>query len=171
MTTYENDWGIFFWKPPSVFSNWTLCNFRYKVDGYTYNYTSSEQAIMHSKAILFKDIKTANEILNTNNPHRQKYLGRQIKPFDESIWTDWINNNILSLLYSKFNQNENLKHILLKTEDKLLFEASPYDNLWGTGVSPEVSVKSKIEDIKYWKGKNILGKVLMDVREILKMQK
>lgn len=51
------------------------------------------------------------------------------------------------------------------TGDKILAEASPYDTIWGIGLEashPDVTCPEK------WKGKNLLGKNLMQVRTELR---
>ena len=54
---------------------------------------------------------------------------------------------------------------IVDTGDKILVEASPYDRIWGIGLSathPDAKNPAK------WKGENLLGKVLMDVRNELR---
>ena len=53
----------------------------------------------------------------------------------------------------KYEQNKDLKKLLLSTGNKMLVEASPYDDYWGIG--------------KEFNGENKLGKILMKVREKL----
>jgi ribA/ribD-fused uncharacterized protein len=65
-------------------------------------------------------------------------------------------------LISKFTQNPDILKILLDTEDKILAEASPYDKIWGIGFA-EDDPRAKYQS--QWQGKNLLGKVLMRVRE------
>ena len=66
---------------------------------------------------------------------------------------------------AKFSSSADLRAQLLATENKLLAEASPYDKIWGIGLAP--SDKSA-ENPDNWKGLNLLGKVLMKVREDLR---
>jgi ribA/ribD-fused uncharacterized protein len=67
-------------------SNWADTPF---MDTDTWNhYNTSEQFMMHQKAILFDDNKTAQMILNTKSPREQKALGRLVKNFDKSIWDE-----------------------------------------------------------------------------------
>lgn len=66
----------------------------------------------------------------------------------------------------KFSQNEYLKKKLLnpKWSDKGFVEGSPYDRIWGIGVH----YKDASDDESTWRGENLLGKVLNEVRELLK---
>ena len=64
-------------------------------------------------------------------------------------------------LYAKFIQNDILKRKLLDTNDFILVEASPYDSIWGIGMTSAVA--SKVSQ-NQWKGKNLLGIALMEVR-------
>ena len=66
---------------------------------------------------------------------------------------------------AKFSQNEHARQALLCTGDKILAEASPYDTIWGIGM--EASDPNSTSPAK-WKGKNLLGKALMRVRDALK---
>jgi hypothetical protein len=61
----------------------------------------------------------------------------------------------------KYLQNENLKKILLETEPYILVEVNPRDKIWGIGMS---ETDEGIENPENWKGENLLGQVLMDVR-------
>jgi ribA/ribD-fused uncharacterized protein len=58
-----------------------------------------------------------------------------------------------------------LKHQLIDTKDSILVEASPYDKIWGIGLD------EKDAKIKIWKGENLLGNALMDIRDILDKSK
>ena len=57
-------------------------------------------------------------------------------------------------LTRKFEIHQNLKDLLISTEDLLLIENSPFDNYWGIGKSGD--------------GFNKLGILLMRIREIVK---
>ena len=66
---------------------------------------------------------------------------------------------------AKFGQNPALKEFLLSTGDALIAEASPYDTIWGIGLDRDTALKGTVDQ---WKGENLLGCVLMDVRDRLR---
>ena len=59
-------------------------------------------------------------------------------------------------------QNYDLMDLLLDTKDAILAEASPQDKIWGIGLE-ENDPNSK--DPESWRGQNLLGKILMQLRE------
>ncbi len=64
----------------------------------------------------------------------------------------------------KFSQHSELKAFLIGTGNRILVEASPRDKIWGIGYSQKnefASIPSK------WRGKNLLGFALMEVRDLL----
>ena len=65
----------------------------------------------------------------------------------------------------KFGQNARLKNYLLSTENKILIEASPYDQIWGIGLGKESPDATQPEK---WNGQNLLGFALMEVRDELR---
>lgn len=152
---------IGFWKPRETYgflSQWYKSNF-IDDDGTTYN--CAEQYMMAQKALLFGDNEIFCKIMNETNPYNIKNLGKLVRNFNDETW----NKNKFDIVYNgnllKFSQNEELKQKLLDTENKILVEASPYDKIWGIGLS--VSDKDFYNPI-LWKGENLLGKILMKVR-------
>jgi ribA/ribD-fused uncharacterized protein len=150
---------IYFWKPGQkygVFSNWYLKDF--ELDGITFN--CSEQAMMYLKAKLFNDEESCKEILKTKDPKKQKDLGRKVRGFQQDVWNKNKVRIMVKILYAKFKGD--LKSTLLETKEYKLAEASPYDKIWGIGLSPEDAEKGLP-----WKGQNLLGEALMIVRSML----
>ena len=66
--------------------------------------------------------------------------------------------------YAKFSQDEELKKFIINTKNRVLVEASPYDSVWGIKMS---SKDNNIENPHYWRGENLLGFALMEVRDKL----
>lgn len=143
------------------FSNWYSSKF--VLNGV--EYTSAEQAMMHLKAIHFKDSETAEQILATTNPRKQKELGRGVKNYVDTEWNDVRYKYALEFLYAKFTQNEDLMQSLLATCDSILVEASPVDTVWGIGLAED---NLDILDESKWRGTNLLGKALTEVKQRIK---
>ncbi|XP_063414875.1 uncharacterized protein LOC134696847 [Mytilus trossulus] len=148
----------FFWKSHSPYSQWYLSDFT--VDGITFNCT--EQFMMYSKAKLFKDKETASEILAEHEPREHKRLGRQVKNFDQNTWDDNCMDIVIRGNKAKFEQNEDLMTTILKTFPKTLAEASPFDRIWGIGLSAD---DPRALNKETWKGKNLLGHALTKIRD------
>ena len=161
---------IFFWghRPSadgsitkSCFSQWFACHFT--VDGV--KYSTAEQYMMAQKALLFGDNKIYNEIMKAFHPKQFKALGRMISGFDEKIWNENKTDIVIKGNLAKFSQNQELKYFLLNTNERVLVEASPYDSIWGIGMSSD---DLSCENPTLWKGENLLGFCLMEVRDIIK---
>jgi ribA/ribD-fused uncharacterized protein len=155
----------FFWKEDEdeddgYLSNWYSSPFT--VHGV--NYINVEQYLMVQKAVLFDESKI-HEILSATSPRAIKELGRAVKNFDEDVWVKSRYNIMRSGLFYKFHQNTQLRKKLLSTGDDYLAEASPYDYVWGIGMS---AGRAKSTPRYYWKGLNLLGRALMEVRDVCK---
>lgn len=152
-----------FWKAgrsidPGIFCQWFICKFH--DDEHTY--VCTEQYMMYQKAKLFNDTVTSEKILREKNPAKMKALGREIKNFSDAVW----NKNKFSIVYTgnflKFSQNPELKKYLKSTGNAILVETSPYDTVWGIGMSAD---NDNINIPESWKGQNLLGFALMQVRD------
>lgn len=124
-----------------------------------------EKYMMYNKALLFDDKNIANEILNTNHPKAIKELGRKVKNFNDEAWDKMKYKIVFTGNYYKFSQNTDLRNFLLSTKNKVLVEASPYDKVWGIKMRYD---DENIENPFFWKGENLLGFALMQVRDEIK---
>ncbi len=128
-------------------------------------FDNAEQWMMYNKALLFKDFVSAKSIIYTKNPKKVKALGRKIANFDEEVWRKHREDIVYNGTIHKFTQNPNLKKQLLDISQDFV-EASPYDTIWGIGLSANDPL-AKHEST--WKGLNLLGKILTKVRHELSL--
>lgn len=158
---------IFFWGHQnsydgkinkSCFSQWWMADF--KVDNYVYN--SMEQYMMAEKARLFNDNEILSEILKSTQPKHIKSLGRKVKNFKEEEWVKWRHTIIVRGNFHKFTQNRSLLDFIVCTKNRILVEASPLDAIWGIKMAED---EKEIENPYKWKGLNLLGFALMEVRD------
>jgi ribA/ribD-fused uncharacterized protein len=158
---------IFFWQTdkgalsPGCFSQWQRSYF--VADNNRYN--CAEQYMMGRKALIFNDLETFDKIVSANHPKQIKSLGREVRNFNATLWDNVKYSVVLNGNFYKFTQNDEMLKILISTGDKIIVEASPLDKIWGVGLSEENSI---IENPNDWKGKNLLGFALMEVRDELK---
>lgn len=150
----------FFWSTKSPFSNWHPC----RIDMEEIEFNCAEQAMMYYKARLFEDEETADKVMKAETPRDQKVLGRGVKGFDQAVWGAHRERIVYDILFAKFTQNVELEKALLDTKDTILVEASPYDRIWGIGLAED---DERALDETKWLGLNLLGKLLMRVRETL----
>lgn len=155
-----NDY-VLFWTARDEYSNFYYSPFYHQGKMFKW----AEQAIMYRKAMLFGAHSIAHEILQATNPAECKKLGRSRQiPFDNEIWDNNKEKIFKEILHDKFK----LKHLrtkMLQTGNREFVEASPYDKIWGIGLDenhPDATNKSK------WKGQNLLGKILTEVRNEIK---
>lgn len=156
----ENDTHLYFWSKHAPFSNHFEAEFT--LDGIKFQ--TSEQYIMYSKALLFKDTDTACKIVKSSDAATAKSLGKKVTGFDMKVWNSRAHDIVKTAVHAKFQQNPTLLTRLLDTKRKVLVEASPHDKFWGAGLHHS---DDKILDQKLWPGKNMMGKILMDIRSEL----
>jgi ribA/ribD-fused uncharacterized protein len=117
---------------------------------------------MYNKALMFGDVNALDAIMGTTSPRAQKAYGRNVNNFDEEIWHKHSKNIVYTGNWAKFTQNIDLCQRLLATTPTLLVEASPYDKIWGIGLS---EADAKNTPSNQWKGTNWLGEILTQVRD------
>jgi ribA/ribD-fused uncharacterized protein len=113
-------------------------------------YPSSEHAYQAAKT---KDKKMRKKIARQPTAWEAKKLGREVK-----LREDWEERKVeimYRILNAKFKQHENLKEKLLATGNAILIEGNAWgDTFWG---------------VCDGKGENKLGKLLMLLREEIKL--
>ncbi|WPD22539.1 MAG: NADAR family protein [Candidatus Electrothrix scaldis] len=157
---------VFFWghTPPeegfinqSCLSQWYAAPF--KVDGI--KFLTAEHYMMYHKARLFGDIDAAAKVVQAENPGEAKKIGRTVQGFQQEEWDKHCTEIAIQGNIAKFGQNKAILTYLLATKNKVLVEASPYDKVWGIGLGYDAK---GIGNPLAWRGKNLLGFALMEVR-------
>jgi ribA/ribD-fused uncharacterized protein len=166
---HDNEF-LFFWghQPAkngelskSCLSQWWQSSFK---EGHR-TFCCEEQYMMAYKARLFGDDHAEEKIMKSVDPKEIKTIGRTVKRFDESIWNEQKYSTVVMGNYHKFMQNDEMKKFLLNTGDKIMVEASPTNKIWGIGLSAD---DPKAKEVCSWRGQNLLGFALMEVRDIIR---
>ena len=145
----------------SCLSQWFLRAF--VLDGI--EYASAEHFMMAEKARLFDDERTLERILVAATPKEAKQLGREVQNYDDSRWVAARVDAVVRGNVAKFIAHADLLAFLLGTGDRLLVEAAPRDTVWGIGLG---AANIKARDPSQWRGENLLGFALVEVRETLR---
>ncbi|MBA4603669.1 NADAR family protein [Thermoactinomyces sp. AMNI-1] len=141
---------IYFYRvnePYGCFSNFSAHGFM--LDGKWW--PTSEHYFQAQK---FSGTPYEEQIRLAKTPMKAAIMGRDRNLPLRKDW-EWIKDNVMKkAVLQKFKNHEDIRAILLATGDQLIVENSPVDHYWGCG--------------KDGKGKNKLGQILMEVREILR---
>src|SRR6218665_896947 len=117
-------------------------------------YATAEHFMMAGKARLFNDEKTLAKILAAKTPAEAKKLGRLVQNFDDVLWKSARFDIVVQGNFAKFSQHTELAEHLIKTGDKILVEASPFDRIWGIGMAAS---NPAADNPIQWRGHNLLG--------------
>jgi ribA/ribD-fused uncharacterized protein len=165
--TFERitDNHVFFWGGP--LSNWAPSKFEAEVDGNKLMFNNTEQYFMYRKAVEFGDEETAALIMiKGSDPKTAKMLGRRVRNYDDKKWDEIRYGVMKEANIAKYMQNEEFASHLLSEEfsGKTFVEGSTVDTIWGIGVH----WKEAEDDESNWKGRNLLGQILCEVRDYIK---
>ena len=155
---------LFFWKEsdvdPGCLSQFWPAPF--VVDGV--RYPTAEHWMMASKARLFDDDDALHRILHAGTPATAKATGRKVRGFSEERWAAARYDVVVAGNLAKFAQNDDLGRFLERTRPRVLVEASPLDRVWGIGLAED---DRRATSPSRWRGLNLLGFALMEVRDRL----
>lgn len=104
----------------------------------------------------FAGTEFEEKVRQAPTPMESANLGRNRKFPLRKDWETVKDDIMREAIKAKFTQNKDLKKILLETGDALLVEHTANDNYWGDGGDGS--------------GQNMLGKLLMELREELKSE-
>jgi ribA/ribD-fused uncharacterized protein len=137
-------------EPHGCFSNFSKHGF--EIDG-----TFWPTAEHYFQAMKFVGTPHEDEVHRAKSPMDAKNIGgdrsRPLRPDWEQVKDDVMRRAVLA----KFEQNADIRKILLATGDARLVEDATNDYYWGCGAQKT--------------GKNMLGIILMETREILRTRK
>ena len=163
----ETDDAIYFFgikteTPYKVFSNY----FQSPLVMDNISFTSLEHYLVYNKWLMFDaDNKPlGDKILQLKTPDKIHTADTKIIG-DEEAWKNRKTQILKPALYNKFYQNTIIKDILVATGDKQLYFADSKDGVFGIKLTAKQALKRK--NNKGF-GENILGKLLMEVREELR---
>ena len=148
------------WEQHGFLSNWYDAPF--VSEGIRYRHV--EQYMMAKKALLFGDLDSYRLEMETVLPAECKALGRLIKGFDPTVWDPCREEIVYNANLAKFTQHPDLAALLKATGNAVLAEANPVDAIWGIALAPDDPLAA---DPANWQGQNLLGKILMRIREEL----
>ncbi len=162
-------YAYFFQETP--LSNWWTSTPAIPYDGH--RFTSSEALFMYLKAKGMGDDECALKIVETDNDTSLtekkrfalvKKLGRQCK-FNEATYLEMREEWMRTALTAKLKVDAAFKDVLMAQEfyGLTFVEASPFDAVWGIKTSATKKVLEEGETS--WKGKNLLGKLLTQLRD------
>ena len=114
------------------------------------NYPTSEHAF---QAMKFLDKSVQEQVRKTKRPHDAAKMGRDRSLPLRKDWESVKDGIMKEILVCKFTQHEELKQLLLSTGTEKLVEHTSNDSYWGDGGDGT--------------GKNMLGRLLMEVRSQL----
>jgi ribA/ribD-fused uncharacterized protein len=177
---FETHAAVYFYgvreKRFGFLSNFYPCRFQ---DAQGTTFKSSEQCFMKQKQELFdpENERLALAILKAKTPSEAKKLGRQVRNYDDDLWAASRLGAMVASLKLKFTSDDELKQKLLATGEKILYEASHRDAIWGIGLSVGKVQEMFRETPAFWEagdvpedirnqcyGQNLLGQALMETR-------
>lgn len=161
IATPGNREAVVFFGRDSRFSNHYRSDF--EVEGLVYK--SIEQYLAHNRAKIMDRKDLEERAVTLEDPAEAKRILNLLReePHQEK-WEERRREVLFNGLMAKFSQNDELKEYLLSSQDRLLGEAS-LNRTWGIGLT--LSNRAKLNH-RLWRGDNLQGNTLMEVRQQLK---
>ena len=161
VATVQNESALVFFTQHSIFSNFHPMPIKIEDKVYTCN----EQYYQYKKASFFGDTDIMQKILETCDPFAQLSLGKRVKGYKREVWMKSAADVLAAANKAKYNQHERAKAALLASGGRRIGEAS-LDMEFGVGLMLN---DCNVCDTSKWKGKNIMGKILTDIRTSLEI--
>ncbi len=94
-------------------------------------FNSAAQYIYIAKALLFGDITTSEQMLDTTDPQQLWQLVSQICGVDEDTWLAWRDDVYLDAMRKKCERYPEMREILIRTVGYMLVEVRDPENTCG----------------------------------------
>ena len=108
------------------------------------------------------DWSKAFRVMESIDAEEQRSIASKVKLRNENVWVGTRQALCMRALHAKFEQNPGLKRDLLRTGDAVLVKYGAEDPVWGCGLDLE---DCEEPDVWEWKGMNLLGFALMELRK------
>ena len=170
-----SDEGYAYFYQNVPFSNFWAGDTQLEFDGHKFN--SSEAVFMYQKAMLFGDTEVAGKIVETDNDSSfetlfkrctaVKRLGRQVRGFVQETWDAECYGMMYKAIECKAEYDLEFRRLLLSPvyAGMTFAEATHRDMVWATGLGINQSMELGRAG---WKGQNLLGKALTELRNKLR---
>lgn len=114
--------------------------------------------------MFFGDVLTAREALEAVRSNKLEELGRKVRSYDHPRWSRYCRSFLVRGNFAKFSQNPNVRQQLIDDVQSGELVFSVEDHLLGIGFSEDDARAFRKNS---WKGRNLLGQALMEVREMI----
>lgn len=148
---------VYFQSAASPLSNLYRCD----LEVFGKPFTSAEQAFQWRKAQVANDTNAQEMIWKARDPYTQKKIGAQIN--SNQNWDDIKIAVLEEISWAKYNQNADLKNVIMNTGECKLVEATK-DPYWGCGAI----ITAQATKQHTWRGQNITGATLAKIRTQLR---
>ncbi|KAL3080451.1 hypothetical protein niasHT_038888 [Heterodera trifolii] len=180
---FGNRRAFAYFRAVYAFSNFHVADFTTIEDGVTYKWWCSEQYYCFFKARMFHMFELARKIREDptmkqadmkraceKDIHQWARAERNPMPFSQEFWNTIREKIMLKALTAKFSQNQELREMLLATENYPILEACG-NTSWGIGL--EMTDEERIKEglVRGFRGRNLGGQLLMEVRQNIRGKK
>lgn len=132
------------------------------MEGHPYN--SIEQYLAHTRSRIMGRRHLEEQAVTLTDPGEAKRILNILREEPhQGRWEEQRQQVLRRGLFAKFSQCEDLKEYLLSSGKRILGEAS-LNRVWGIGLT--LTNRAKLNP-KQWRGDNLQGRTLMEVREQL----
>lgn len=155
----EESGYIFFHGHDCVLSN--FYNHRIVWEGK--EFCNGEQLLVYMKCDLFgggDDL--LRQVLGCGNALHARAIGRTVSGYSVEVWNKWKRGFMVEVLRARF-VGDFAKHLLRYSSGEFV-SADIHDRIWGIGMS---MYDYQVTDSSSWRGKNLLGSCMTQVRDEL----